>query len=229
MTPPRGAIADFQIAVRFTHGAGDVLFNGLHGDAEPVRDLLVGALVEHSQGKGGTALRRQPVDSLLDQPVPFIPEQSRFQRFAFFAGRGILQTRQHAALDRPLVAVFIRGQIARCRKEESPERSDRIALPVGTQERLLDDFLRCLAGADEAPDITVQCLATLGEELGENLGAGLRCRRHSRMIRSAIPYPYDGPDGNYAKSSGGFPPLRCRTFYANLSVLVRRATATIGM
>ena len=42
---------------------------------------------------------------------------------------------------------------------------------VGAQKRFLSDFLGGLTGTHEAPDISLQGLATLGEELGEGFCA----------------------------------------------------------
>src|SRR3569833_1105964 len=55
--PPRHAIPDIEVAVRLTHGAGDMLFNGLDGNTQPLRHLLVGAVVEDAQREGRPALR----------------------------------------------------------------------------------------------------------------------------------------------------------------------------
>jgi hypothetical protein len=83
-------------------------------------------------------------------------------------------------------------------------------LPIGTKKRLLDDFLRRFTRPDEAPNVPVQRLAALSEELGENLGAGLRSR-HGRVIRFQPRYALKGLHGNFRNSNGGFCPPKCRT------------------
>jgi hypothetical protein len=51
--------------------ARNVLFNGLGRDTQAVRNLLVGTLVKYPQRKGRTALWRQPIDRLVDEPIAF--------------------------------------------------------------------------------------------------------------------------------------------------------------
>src|SRR3981081_2459059 len=116
------------------------------------------------------------------------------------------------------MTVLVRSKIARSRKEKSPERRHRLALPVGTKKRLLDDFLRRFTRPDEAPNVSVQCLAALSEELCENLGAGLRHRRHSRVIRFGVRYAHKGLDGNSRNWDGGFRPLGCRMHRPTLAI-----------
>src|ERR1700676_313504 len=100
----------------------------------------------------------------------------------------IAEVPQCASLHNASMTVFVRSKIARRRKKKSSERRHRLALPIGTQKRFLDDFFRRFARPDEAPNVSVQRLAALSEELRENLGAGLRRRRHSRVIRFRVRY-----------------------------------------
>src|ERR1700716_51239 len=106
MVPPRGAISDFQIGVRFAHGARDMLLDGLHRDPQVVRDLLIRIFVKYAQRKYRTALRRQPIDCLLYEPVAFVPQHSRLRRLTFIAPR-LIEARQCAALHRLSMAEFI--------------------------------------------------------------------------------------------------------------------------
>jgi hypothetical protein len=77
-------------------------------------------------------------------------------------------------------------------------------LPIGTKERFLDDFFRRFTRADEAPNVSVQRFAALSEELRENLGAGLRRRRHSRVIRFDLRYADTGYTATLATRMGVF-------------------------
>src|SRR3954469_13680641 len=177
---PRTPVPDLQIAVRFANGPGDVLFDGLDRDSQALRHFLVGTLVEDAQREGGATLRRQAVYGFLDEAIALVPDQPGLQRLAFVVGPVFLEIGLRVALYCPLMAVFIGSEVASGGEEEGTEHRDRVSLPVGAQERFLDDFLRGLPRADKAPDITGQSLPTLGEELRENFRAGLRCRRHCR-------------------------------------------------
>src|SRR5882757_818571 len=122
MVPPRGAgvVASLQIAVRLMQAARDMLFNRLGRDTQAVRNLLVGTLVEYSQRKGRTALRRQPIDSLLDEPIPLVPEQLCLQRLTLRLDPRIAQIPQCASLHGPSMTVFVRRKIARRREKKCP-------------------------------------------------------------------------------------------------------------
>src|SRR5882757_10222490 len=111
------------------------------------------------------------------------------------------------------MTVFVRSKIARRREQKCSKRRHRLALPIGTKKRFLDDFFRRFTRADEAPNVSVQRFAALSEELRENLGAGLRRRRHSRVIRFDLRYAYYGLLGNSRNSTGGFYALKCRTLW----------------
>src|SRR3977135_1823131 len=100
--------------------------------------------------------------------------------------------------------VFVRGKIARRRKQKGSERRHGLALPIGTKERFLDDFFRRFTRPDEAPNVSVQRVAALSEELRENLSAGLRRRRHSRFIRSLYATPIRGYTATLATRMGDF-------------------------
>jgi hypothetical protein len=102
------------------------------------------------------------------------------------------------------MTVFVRSKIARRRKKKSSEGRDRLALPVGTKKRFLDDFFRRFTRPDEAPNVPVQCLAALCEELRENIAGGLRHRRHSRVIRSMYATPIRGYTATLATRVGVF-------------------------
>src|SRR6266702_6147068 len=172
MMPPRGAISDFQIGVRFAYSARDVHLDGHHRDPQMVRHLLVRIFVKYPQRKYRTALRGQPIDCLLYEPVAFVAQHSRLRRLAFSIVPRLIEARQCAPLHRLSMAEFICCQVTRSGEKKSPERSHGIALPIGTQKCFLDDFFRRLTGAHEAANISMQCLAALGEELDESLGAG---------------------------------------------------------
>jgi hypothetical protein len=159
--------------------ARDMLFNRLGRDTEAVRNLLVGTLVKYPQRKCRTALRGQAIDGFLYKPIPFVPEQLCLRRFMLSFDPRITEIPQCASLHSASMTVFVRGKIARRRKKKSSERRHCLALPIGTKKRLLDDFLRCFTRPDEAPNVSVQRLAALSEELGENLGAGLRGGRQA--------------------------------------------------
>src|SRR5258708_2038305 len=182
MVPPRGAIASVDIAVSLTQAARDMFFNRLGRDTEAVRNLLVGTLVKYPQRECRTALRRQPVDGLLYEPIPFISEHFGLQRLVLSFDARIAEMPQCASLHDPPMTVFVRSKIARRRKKKRSERRHRIALPIGTKKRFLHDFFRRFTRPDEALNVAVQRLAALSEELGENLGAGLRGCRHCRVI-----------------------------------------------
>jgi len=160
-----------------------VFFNCLGRDTEAVCNLLVRTLVKYPQRKCRTALRRQPIDSLLYKPIPFVPEQLGLQRLTLSFDPRITEIPQCVSLHGPSMAVFVRSKIARRRKQKSPERRHGLALPIGTKKRFLDDFLRRFTRPDEAQNVSVQRLAALGEELRENLGAGVSRGRHCRVIR----------------------------------------------
>src|SRR5579864_6232698 len=129
MVTPRGAIPDLQIGVRFAHSPRDMLFDGLHRDAQAVRHLLVRIFVKYAQRKRRAALRRQSIDSLLYEPVAFIPQQSGFQGLTLDVDLLFIEARQCAALHHASMAKFVCCQIARSGAEESPEREDRLTLP----------------------------------------------------------------------------------------------------
>ena len=154
--------------------ARDMFFNRFGRDSEAVRNLLVGTLVKYPQRKCRTALRRQPIDSLLYKPIALVSEQLRLQRLTLSFDPRIAEIPQCASLHNPSMTVFVRSKIARRREKKRSERRHGLALPIGAKKRFLDDFFRRFTRADEAPNVSVQRLAALGEELGENLGAGLR-------------------------------------------------------
>src|SRR5882762_5835070 len=149
MVPPRGVIAFCQIAVRLAQTARDVFLNRLGRDTEAVRNLLVGTLVKYPQSKCRAALRRQPVDRLLDKPIPFVSEHFSLQRLMLSLDPRIAELPQCASLRDPPMAVFVRGKIARRRKKKRSERRHRLALAIGAKERFLDDFFRRFARPDE--------------------------------------------------------------------------------
>src|SRR5882672_11348203 len=182
MVPPRGAIASVDIAVSLTQAARDVFFNRLGRDTEAIRNLLVGTLVKYPQRKCRTALRRQPVDRLLHELIAFVSEQLGLQRLTLSFDPRITEIPQCVSLHGPSMTVFVRSKVARRRKQKSSERRHGLALPIGTKKRFLDDFFRRFTRPDEAQNVSVQRLAALSEELGENLGAGLRGCRHCRVI-----------------------------------------------
>ena len=192
MVPPGDAIASFYIAVRLMQTARDMLFNGLGRDTEAVRNLLIGTLVKYPQRKCRTALRRQPIDSLLYKPIPFVPEQLGFQRLTLSFDPRISEIPQCVSLHGPSMTVFVRSKIARRRKQKRSERRHGLALPIGTEKRFLDDFFRRFTRPDEAQNVSMQRLAALSEELRENLRAVLRRCRHSRIIRSIYATPIRG-------------------------------------
>src|ERR1700738_1374973 len=101
------------------------------------------------------------------------------------------------------MTVFVRSKVARRRKKKGSERRHRLALPIGTKKRFLNDFLRRFTRPDEAQNVPVQRLAALSEELGENLGAGLS-RRHSRVICFALRYVIRGRTATLATRLGVF-------------------------
>src|SRR3954468_5621756 len=139
---PRTAVPEGQIAVRFANGPRDVLFHGLDRDSQALRHFLVVALVEDAQREGGTTLRRQAVYGLLDEAIALVPDQPGLQRLALVVGSVLLEVGLYVALYRPLMAVFIGSEVASGGEQECAERRDRLLLPVGAQERFLDDFLR---------------------------------------------------------------------------------------
>src|SRR5260370_41928321 len=122
MVPPRAVIASAYIAVRLTQTARDMFFNRLGRDAEAVRNLLVGTFVKYPQRKCRTALRRQPIDSLLDELIPFVAEQLGLQRLTLDFDPRITEIPQCASLHGPSMTVFVRGKIARRRKKKRSER-----------------------------------------------------------------------------------------------------------
>ena len=162
--------------------ARDMLFNRFGRDSEAFRHLLVGTLVKNPQRECRTALRRQPIDGLLYEPIPLVSEQLRLQRFTLRFDPRIDEIPHGASLCNPPMTVFVRRKIARRRKKKSSQRRHRLSLPVGPEKRFLDDLFRRFTRPDEAPNVPVQRLAALSEELGENLGAGLRGRRHCGVI-----------------------------------------------
>src|ERR1700716_3648433 len=102
------------------------------------------------------------------------------------------------------MTVFVRGKIARRRKQKGSERRHGLALPIGTKKGFLDDFFRRFTRPDEAPNVSVQRFAALSEELRENLGAGLSCRRHSRVIRFDLRYADQEHSATLATRMGVF-------------------------
>ncbi len=171
--------------------------------------------MKYPQRKCRTALRRQPIDRLLHKLITFVPEQLGLQRLTLSLYPRITEIPQSVSLHGPSMTVFVRSQIARRRKQKSSERRHGLALPIGTEKRFLDDFFRRFVRPHEAQNVSVQRLAALGEELGENLGAGLRRRRHSRVIRFDLRYAHQGLYGNSCNSNGGFCPLRCRMLWSS--------------
>src|ERR1700733_2225049 len=200
MVRPRGVIASFQIGVRLTQTARDMFFNCLGRDTEAICNLLVGTLVKYPQRKCRTALRRQPIDSLLYKPIPFVPEQLGLQRLTLSFHPRISEIPQCVSLHGASMTVFVRGKIARRRKQKRSERRHGLALPIGTEKRFLDDFFRRFTRPDETQNVSMQRLAALSEELREILGAGLRRRRHSRVIRFDLRYAHKGLQGNSRNS-----------------------------
>jgi len=77
--------------VRVPQATRDVLFSGLGRDAEAVRNLLVGTSVKYAQGKCGTALRRQLIDCLLYEPIPFVSQELGLRRLALVLSPGIIE------------------------------------------------------------------------------------------------------------------------------------------
>jgi hypothetical protein len=51
-----------------------MLFGRFGRDAQAVRNLLIGTLVEHAQRERCTTLRGQPIDRLLYETIPFVLE-----------------------------------------------------------------------------------------------------------------------------------------------------------
>src|ERR1700722_18739341 len=173
MVLSRGAISSIQIAVSLMETARDMLFNRFCRDSEALGNLLVGTLVKYPKRECRTALRRQPIDGFLYEPIPLVSEQFRLQRFTFRFDPRIAEIPHCLPLRDPPMAVFVRGKIARRRKKKRPKRRHGIALPIGAQKRFLHDLFRCFTRADEAANVSVQRVTALGEELGENLGGGL--------------------------------------------------------
>src|SRR5580704_10338618 len=145
MVPPRGAIAPIEIEVGLMKTARDMLFNRFGRDSEALRNLLVGTLVKYPQRECRAALRRQPIDGLLYEPIPLVSEQLRLQRFTLRFDPRISEIPHCASLRNPPMTVFVRGKIARRREKKRPQRSHGIALPVGPQKRFLHDLFRCLS------------------------------------------------------------------------------------
>src|ERR1700686_5200203 len=102
--------------------ARDMLFNRLGRDAEAVRNLLVGTLVKYPQRKSRTALRRQPIDSLLYEPIPFVSEHFCLERLTLSFDPRITDVLQCPSLHNSPMTVFVRRKIARRRKKKSSER-----------------------------------------------------------------------------------------------------------
>src|ERR1700722_2735452 len=84
MVRSRGAISSFYIAVGLMKTARDMLFNRFGRNSEALRNLLVGTLVKYPKRECRTALRRQPIDGLLYEPIALVSEQFRFQRFTLW-------------------------------------------------------------------------------------------------------------------------------------------------
>jgi hypothetical protein len=185
--------------------ARDMLFDCLGRDTEAIRNLFVGTLVKYPQRKCRPALRRQAIDGFLYKPMPFFPEQLGLERLTLRLEPRVTEVRQCASFHAPSMTVFVRSKIARRRKKKSPECRHRLALPVGTQKRFLDDLFRRLTRSDEAPNVSLQRVAALGEELRENLRAVLRRCRHSRIIRSIYATPLRGSAATLATGMGVFP------------------------
>src|SRR5882757_5455405 len=122
--------------------AGDMFFNGLGGDTEALRNLLVGALVKYPQRKCCAALRRQPIDGLLYKPIAFVSQQLGLQRLTLGFDPRVAEIPEPAPLHNPSMTVFVRSQIARRREEKCSERRHGLAFPVGTKKGFLDDFFR---------------------------------------------------------------------------------------
>jgi len=96
-----------------------MFFNRLGRDTEAVRNLLVGTLMKYPQRECRTALRRQPVDGLLYEPIPFISEHFGLQRLVLSFDPRIAEMPQCASLHDPPMTVFVRSKIARRRKKET--------------------------------------------------------------------------------------------------------------
>src|SRR5579863_2316508 len=96
--------------------ARDMFFNCFSRDSEALRHLFVGTLVKDPQSECRAALRRQPIDGLLDQSIPLVSEQFRLQRFTLSFGPRIAQIPHGAALRDSSMTVFVRGKIARRRE-----------------------------------------------------------------------------------------------------------------
>jgi hypothetical protein len=162
--------------------------------------------VKYPQRKCRTALRRQPINSLLYKPIPFVSEELGLQRLTLSFAPRITEIPQCASLHSPSMTVFVRGKITRRRKKKSSERRHGLALPISTKKRFLDDLFRRFARPDEAPNVSVQHLAALSEKLRENLRVGLRCRWHGRVIvvRAIYATPIRGCTATLATRMGVF-------------------------
>jgi hypothetical protein len=106
--------------MRLVQTARDMFFNRLGGDIEAVRNLLVGTLVKYPQRKCRSALRGQPIDRLLYEPIPLVSEQLRLQRLTLKIDPRIIEIPQCASLHSASMAVFVGRKIARRRKKKSP-------------------------------------------------------------------------------------------------------------
>src|ERR1700676_3352100 len=120
--------------------ARDMFFNSLGRDTEALRDLLVGTLVKYPQRKRRAALRRQPIDGLLNEPITLVSQQLGFQRLTLGFDPRVAEIPESSPLHNPLMAVFVRSKIARRREEKCSERRHGLALPIGTKKGFLDDI-----------------------------------------------------------------------------------------
>ena len=80
--------------------------------------------MEHAQRERCTTLRRQPIDRLLYETIPFVLEELGLGRLTLGLGCRITDMPESVCLhDLPMV-VFVHGQIARRRKQERFEGLD---------------------------------------------------------------------------------------------------------
>src|ERR1700730_14190765 len=131
MVRSRGAASSVYIAVGLMKTVRAMVLIGFGRDSEALRNSLVRTLVKSPQRECRTALRRQPIDGLLYEPIPLVSEQLRLQRFTLRFDPRIAEIPHDAPLRNPPMTVFVRGKIARGREKKRPERRHGIALPIG--------------------------------------------------------------------------------------------------
>jgi hypothetical protein len=76
---PRGAVTSLYIAVRLAKSPCDMLFDRLGRNPQALGHLPVRTFVKDPQRKSRAALRGQLINRFLDEPVPLVFQQSRFQ------------------------------------------------------------------------------------------------------------------------------------------------------